>query len=212
MAQVFSPAGLLWIKIFVIGAFGITAAASAAWYEYAQGPYSLQAPQQPIPFSHAHHAGDDGIDCRYCHASVETAAFAGLPSGKVCMTCHSQLFTDAPVFEPLRKSLADNTGIAWKRVNDIPGFAYFDHSVHVRNGVGCIECHGRVDRMPLIRRITHLDMQWCLACHRDPEPHLRAPARVTEMRPTAEIRAEGPAPHVDALVRARLTDCSTCHR
>jgi hypothetical protein len=187
MAQVFSAAGVLAIKLGLLGACAIAVAAPVAWYHYAEGPYArLAAPPQPIPFSHAHHVGDDGIDCRYCHASVETAAFAGMPTSEVCMTCHSQLFTDAPLLEPLRRSVASGEPLRWTRVHDLPGFAYFSHGVHVSHGLECGECHGRIDAMPLTRRVASLEMQWCLECHR---------ARAT-----------------DPAMRRKLTDCSTCHR
>jgi hypothetical protein len=187
MAQVFSPAGVLGIKLVLAGIAVVTIAVPVTGYRYFEGPYvRLRAPPQPIPFSHAHHVGDDGIDCRYCHATVETSAFAGMPSSQVCMTCHSQLLADAAPLEPLRRSMASNTPIAWTRVHDLPGFVYFHHGIHVTRGVDCGECHGRVDAMPLMRRVASLDMQWCLACHRE--------------------RAR------DEAMRRRLTDCSTCHR
>ena len=213
MAQVFTPGGVLVLKLFFLGALGLLAAGSVAAYRYLQGPFSLaEAPRQPVPFSHKHHAGDDGIDCRYCHDGVEDAAFAGIPSTQVCMTCHSQLFTDAPMLESVRASAATGRPLRWTRVHDLPDFVYFDHGIHVRKGVGCVECHGRVDRMPLTRRVAPLEMQWCLGCHRDPQPHLR-PARFEfDMRPTAEIRALAAAPKTALASTRRLTDCSTCHR
>jgi hypothetical protein len=172
-------------------------------------------PVQPIAFSHKHHAGDDGIDCRYCHMSVEQASFAGMPSTKICLTCHSQLYRDSPALAPLHESMRTGRPLAWTRVYDLPGFVYFDHSIHVSKGVGCIECHGRVDQMPVVRLEAPLTMQWCLACHRDPAPHLRDPGRVFEMRPTEEARTASPAFLAQAYhlqSRRRLTDCSTCHR
>jgi hypothetical protein len=213
MAQVFTPGGVLVLKLVLLGGLGLVAAGSVAAYRYLQGPETLaEAPRQPIPFSHKHHAGDDGIDCRYCHGGVETAAFAGIPSTQVCMTCHSQLFTDAPMLQPLRESAATGKPLRWARVHDLPDFVYFDHGIHVRKGVGCVECHGRVDRMPLVRRVASLEMQWCLECHRNPEPHPR-PARFEfDMRPTAEIRALAGAPKTTLASTRRLTDCSTCHR
>jgi hypothetical protein len=213
MAQVFTPGGVLVLKLALLGAVGILAAASVVAYQHLQGPNSLaEAPRQPIPFSHKHHAGDDGIDCRYCHDGVEQAAFAGIPATQVCMTCHSQLFTDAPMLEPLRRSAATGTALRWIRVHDLPDFVYFDHGIHVRKGVGCVECHGRVDRMPLTRRVAPLEMQWCLECHRDPESHLRPAQYEFDMRPTSEIRRIAGAPATRLVSRRRLTDCSTCHR
>ncbi len=167
-------------------------------------------PMQPIPFSHKHHVGDVGLDCRYCHTTVEHAAFAGMPSTGTCLTCHSQLFVDAPLLAPLHRSEASGRPIAWTRLHKLPDFVYFDHSIHVTKGVGCIECHGRVDQMPLEWRSAPLLMQWCLDCHRDPRPHLRAPEAVFSMVPTAD--APRPAAPVPLQSPARLTDCSTCHR
>jgi hypothetical protein len=213
MAQVFTPGGVLLLKLVLLGALGVLVAGSVVAYRHLQGPESLaEAPRQPIPFSHKHHAGDDGIDCRYCHDSVEQASFAGIPATQVCMTCHSQLFTDAPMLEPLRESAATGKPLRWIRVHDLPDFVYFDHGIHVRKGVGCVECHGRVDRMPLTRRVASLEMQWCLACHRNPQPHLRPTRFEFDMRPTSEIRALAGAPKTPLASRRRLTDCSTCHR
>ncbi len=214
MAQVFTPGAVLVLKLVFLGFIGIIAAGAIAAYHHYEGPYTRgEAPRQPIPFSHKHHVGDDGIDCRYCHDGVETASFAGLPSTHVCMTCHSQLFTDAPVLAPLHASAASGEPLHWTRVHDLPDFVYFDHSIHVNKGVGCIECHGRVDRMPLTRRVAPLEMQWCLACHRDPQPHLRPPQYAFEMRTSAAVRADHPhEPLAKIASTRRLTDCSTCHR
>jgi hypothetical protein len=213
MAQVFSPGGILLLKLVFLGAIGVVASGSVMYYQHLQGPNALaEAPEQPIPFSHKHHAGEDGIDCRYCHDSVEQASFAGIPATQVCMTCHSQLFTDQPMLQPVRTSAATGKPLHWTRVHDLPDFVYFDHSIHVKKGVGCVECHGRVDRMPLMRRVAPLEMQWCLECHRNPEPRLRKAEYELDMRPTSEIRALYGAPHVRLLSRRRLTDCSTCHR
>jgi hypothetical protein len=216
MAQVFSPAATLAIKLALAGAVAVAAVAMLALrWSWADAVARDEPPVQPIPFSHKHHVGDDGLDCRYCHVSVENAAFAGVPPTRVCMTCHSQLFNDAPMLEPLRRSLATGERLHWVRVHKLPDFVYFDHGIHVRKGVGCIECHGRVDEMPLMKRVASLDMQWCLACHRDPGPHLRPPERVFDMTPTPQRTAA----ENEALVRShgllderRRTDCSTCHR
>jgi hypothetical protein len=141
-----------------------------------------EAVPQPLPFSHKHHAGEDGIDCRYCHHSVESGAFAGIPATEVCMTCHSQLFASAPLLGPLRASLATGSRIRWTRVHDLPDFVYFDHRAHISHGVACTACHGNVAEMPLTWRVHSLQMQWCLGCHR-------------------QVRA-----------RPDLIECSTCHR
>jgi len=170
--------------------------------------------EQPIPFSHKHHVGEMGLDCRYCHATVETTAFAGMPSTHVCMTCHSQLFTDVPMLAPVRASLAQDKPLVWNRVNVLPDYVYFDHSIHIAKGVGCAECHGPVHDMPLMRQAEPLSMGWCLSCHRDPGPHLRAQAAITDTTFVAhnaptKARALVRAYHIDS---AHLTDCSVCHR
>jgi len=171
---------------------------------------------QPIPFSHKHHVGDDGIDCRYCHTTVEKSAFAGLPSSGICMSCHSQLYTDQSVLAALRESVASGKPIAWRRVHQLPDFVFFDHSVHVSNGVACIECHGRMDQMPLTWRVAPLQMQWCLGCHRNPGPRLRPPEQVFEMPPHGPTTDSDTAALARLLQRLpdsrRLTDCSSCHR
>src|SRR5881398_732270 len=120
--------------------------------------------EQPLQFSHMHHVTDDGIDCRYCHTSVETSAFAGIPPTRTCMNCHSQLFADSPYLEAVRESWHTGRPIRWTRVHDLPDFAYFDHSIHVHKGVGCSTCHGRVDEMPLMWQVASLQMEWCLGC------------------------------------------------
>ena len=127
--------------------------------------------EQPVQFSHAHHVGGDGLDCRYCHTSVEKSSFAGIPPTKTCMNCHSQLWTNAPILEPVRASFRNDAPLTWIRVNDLPDFVYFNHQIHVRQGVGCATCHGRVDKMPLTYQAQSLLMEWCLDCHRAPEKY-----------------------------------------
>src|SRR3954470_2690966 len=201
MPQVFRPSLILGLKLSLAAFVAAIAVAWVTLYKVLPAHSGLLTPAQPIAFSHKHHVGNDGIDCRYCHDSVEKSAFAGIPSTQVCMSCHSQLFSDAPVLEPLRESARTGTPIAWVRVHDLPGFVYFDHSIHLAKGVGCVECHGRVDRMPRIERVASLEMQWCLECHRDPAAHLRPPQLVTYMGPAP--REEAPRLHSTQ----RLTDC-----
>ena len=187
--------------------------AFSIWRE--QAWQSLGEPvSQPIPFSHKHHVGDDGIDCRYCHTTVETSRHAGLPSTHICLTCHSQLYTDATLLQPLHESARTGKPIAWQRVHSLADFVFFDHSVHVAKGVGCVECHGRVDQMPLTWRAQPLQMQWCLGCHRKPEPHLRPREQVFEMRAStlSPAQSKALAQSVKLESTRRLTDCSTCHR
>lgn len=173
--------------------------------------------EQPVPFSHRHHAGEIGIDCRYCHTSVETSAEAGLPPTETCMTCHSQLYTQEKVTQPIRESWINNRPIRWKRVIELPDFVYFAHNVHVNNGVACVECHGRVDRMPLMSQEHHYTMGWCIDCHRDPSRRLRPEKQVFDPA------ADRPSPQErDELARflmsqykidtQRLTECASCHR
>src|SRR5246500_5560720 len=137
---------------------------------------------QPVPFSHQHHVGGLGIDCRYCHTSVETSNFAGIPPTKTCMNCHAQIWTNAPMLEPVRESFRSGRSLVWNRVNDLPDFVYFDHSIHINKGVGCNTCHGPVDRMPLMYNYASLQMEWCLDCHRAPEKNLRPRDQVFNMR------------------------------
>jgi len=215
MPQVFQPPVVLGIKLALLALLALIVAAWLTLYKALPAHSGLLSPQQPIAFSHKHHAGDDGIDCRYCHWSVERSAFAGMPSADVCLTCHAQLFSDAPLLAPLREAARTGRPIRWVRVHHLPDFVFFNHSIHVAKGVGCVECHGRVDRMPRIERVASLEMQWCLGCHRDPAPHLRPRAAVFDMasQPPTDARAQTAlAASYHLLPRQRLTDCSTCHR
>ncbi len=170
---------------------------------------------QPVPFSHAHHVGDFGLDCRYCHTAVENSAVASVPATHICMTCHSQLYTQTEMLAPVRTSLADNRPIHWNKVNKLPDYVYFDHSIHVAKGVGCSTCHGEVDRMPLMRQSAPLTMGWCLDCHRDPKPYLRPQAEVfdPEWHAPANQNELGQKLMVQHQIdNHHLTDCSVCHR
>ena len=143
-----------------------------------RSPYATNAgviKDQPVPFSHAHHVGDDGIDCRYCHAGAETSSFAGLPPTQTCMNCHAYVWRKADALAPVHESYRTGEPIAWNRVNDLPDFVYFDHSIHVQKGVACRTCHGEVDTMPLMWRESTLLMEWCLACHRAPKLNVGDP-------------------------------------
>jgi len=137
--------------------------------------------EQPLQFSHAHHVGGVGLDCRYCHTSVEKSSFAGIPPTRTCMNCHSQLWTNAPILEPVRASFRNDEPLTWIRVNDLPDFVYFNHQIHVRQGVGCVVCHGPVDKMPLMYQAKSLQMEWCLDCHRAPEKYIRPRDQVFNM-------------------------------
>ncbi|MDF0602763.1 cytochrome c3 family protein [Psychromarinibacter sp. C21-152] len=168
---------------------------------------------QPVPFSHQHHAGGLGIDCRYCHAAVEQSAFAGMPPTETCMTCHSQLWTRAEMLDPVRQSLATGTPLRWNRVHDLADYVYFNHGAHVSNGVGCTTCHGAVDEMPLMRQAAPLTMEWCLDCHRDPAPNLRPPEAVfaTDWRRGSEAEQAALMGRYD-IHPETMTDCNVCHR
>jgi hypothetical protein len=193
----------------------LLAGVSSGIYLSPEGSRVDIARQQPIPFSHQRHVQGNGIDCRYCHFSVETAFFAGIPPTETCMTCHSQVLTDQPMLEPVLESWRTGEPIAWARVHDLPDFVYFNHSVHVAQGVGCSTCHGRVDQMRLTHKENTLRMGWCLRCHKAPEKFIRPREEVFNgawEAPKDQI-ARG-----QALVEAydikvgQLLNCSICHR
>jgi hypothetical protein len=203
-------------KISIFGAvFGL---AGGLWgmLELSRSSWVTQegvAREQPIPFSHQHHVGGMGIDCRYCHGSVENAAVAGIPPTQTCINCHSQIWADSPTLEPVRASFRDGTSLRWLKVNDLPDFVYFDHSAHVNKGVGCTTCHGPVDRMPLVYQHASLQMEWCLECHRAPERFVRPREQVFSVswQPPADQLAQGRELVRQYGIRTR-TSCSTCHR
>ena len=216
----------------IYGAIFVVAALFWAAAEIQRSPYVTYAGvarPQPAPFSHQHHVAGLGIDCRYCHTSVETSSFAGIPPTKTCMTCHSQIWTNAQMLEPVRESFRSGKSLVWNRVNDLPDFVYFNHSIHINKGVGCNTCHGPVDRMPLMYNYASLQMEWCLECHRAPEKYLRPRDQVFNMRyeqPSSDnpVAVDGNE-YTDQislgtdLVKkyklrsvADITSCSTCHR
>jgi hypothetical protein len=172
------------------------------------------APQQPVPFSHKHHVAGLGLDCRYCHTTVEESASAGMPSTQICMTCHSQIWTNAKMLAPDRQSLADNKPLRWTRVYTLPDYVFFDHSIHIAKGVGCTECHGPIGDMDLTWKATTLQMGWCLSCHRDPAPRLRPRQAVFD---PFWFRQQSTPPGKTLLADyhihvKNLTDCGICHR
>lgn len=187
-------------------------------FVYGRGSYATGEGMilpQPVPFSHAHHVGGLGLDCRFCHTAVEEAASAGMPPTTTCMGCHRQLWPEADVLAPIRQSVTDGSPLAWLRVYDLPDFVYFDHSIHVAGGVGCEECHGRIDRQPITHLEQPLHMRWCLGCHRDPAPHLRPRDAVFVMgwAPEEPRRALGERLLADRHIDlAALLDCTACHR
>jgi hypothetical protein len=240
VAQIFSPTADTWLRAvliaLVVGTVGsLLLAGGVARSQYVTEV--ARTPMQPVPFSHKHHAGELGIDCRYCHTSVERSAFAGLPPTETCMNCHRQIWTNAELLEPIRASYRDNVPVQWTRVNNVPDFVYFNHSVHVAKGIGCQSCHGNVDRMPLMFQNASLQMQWCLDCHRNPTKNVRPREEVFNMNWNPGDRAsflkympsprEAANPHWEpsgqdvARLQAKLakdyelkslTSCSTCHR
>ncbi len=220
MAQIFHPSFNTLSKASVVAAVLLLGAVGSAALQASRTSIVTDveiAKQQPVPFSHAHHVGGLGIDCRFCHTSVEEAASAGIPPTKTCMSCHSQIWTNSDLLEPVRDSYRTDESIEWVRVHDLPGFVYFNHSVHIAKGVGCESCHGRVDKMPLMWKQETLNMEWCLACHREPEKYLRPRSRVFEMGWDPKATLGKSQEELGAELKAEyqvksLTNCSTCHR
>ena len=168
---------------------------------------------QPVQFSHQHHVGGIGIDCRYCHNSVEVAATASIPPTKTCINCHSQIWSTSPYLEPVRASFREDRPLKWTRVHDLPDFVYFNHSIHVKKGVGCETCHGRVDKMPLMRQQSSLQMEWCLNCHRNPAQFVRPRSEVFTMGYVPAVAQAELGPQLVAEYNIKsLTNCSVCHR
>jgi hypothetical protein len=216
MSQIFHHSTNTLSKLSIFGALFLAAGTLWLVLEVNRSPYVTQAGvarEQPVPFSHAHHVGGLGIDCRYCHTAVETSATAGIPPTKTCMNCHSQIWSDSPTLEPVRDSFRTERSIEWVKVNDLPDFVYFNHSAHVNQGVGCTTCHGRVDRMPLMWQEASLTMEWCLNCHRQPERYLRPREEVWNVayEPPADQLALGQSLARQYGIHTR-TSCSTCHR
>ena len=172
--------------------------------------------EQPVQFSHKHHVGDDGIDCRYCHTSVETSAYAGIPPTKTCMNCHSVLFNNVGYLEPVRESYRTEQSIQWVKVHRLADYVYFNHSIHINKGIGCSSCHGAVNEMPLVFQASPLTMQWCLDCHRNPQVNLRPKEEIFNMAWRAPANQEEIGKKLAADYKLRstseLTSCSTCHR
>jgi len=232
MSQIFHRSTNSLARATIFGAVFVVIALGGILYEIQGSPYVTEAgvrKPQPVPFSHQHHVTGLGIDCRYCHTSVETSSFAGIPPTKTCMNCHSQIWTNAALLEPVRASYKSNESLQWTRVNQLPDFVYFNHSIHITKGVGCNTCHGPVDKMPLMYQEASLQMEWCLKCHREPQGNLRPREEVFNMRyqqPTSAhpVSLDGKS-YTDqddlgmALVSKykvrtvkEITSCSTCHR
>src|SRR4249919_1731111 len=209
-ANTLSKVSLAGILLLVGGLIGLAMLLGRSSYVTRAQEYI----EQPVQFSHLHHVLDDGIDCRYCHTSVETSSFAGIPPTKTCMNCHSQIWQSAPILEPVRASFRDDKPMQWIRVHDLPDFVYFNHSIHVKKGMGCATCHGRVDRMPLMLQKASLQMGWCLECHRNPAKYVRPRDKITDMEYQLSDREQlvvGQRLVKEYQIQS-LTSCSTCHR
>jgi hypothetical protein len=215
LAQIF-PKWLNYLPLAVgLGAPALGAlAVGGVWY-YGSPKYTDVGyrPVQPVPYSHALHVGELGLDCRYCHVSVEKSAVANVPPTQTCMNCHHVVARDSPKLAPIRESFTSNKPMRWIRVHNLPDFAFFNHAAHVRAGVGCVSCHGRIDQMEVVTQVQPLSMSWCLDCHRDPAPRLRPPEEVTNM--------EWIPPRDQLAVAQKMiaehdlhppVDCSGCHR
>lgn len=216
MAQVFDRSFNTIAKASIYG--GVFLAGFLGWclLTLARSPYVTRqgvVQKQPVPFSHDHHTAGLGLDCRYCHTSVEESSFAGIPPTQTCIGCHKLIWTNAEMLEPVRASFRDNQPIEWRRINDLPDFVYFDHSIHIAKGVSCFTCHGPVNEMPLMYQDQSLLMEWCLNCHRNPEKYVRPKEEVFNFR----WRSDEPQEVLGARLVAEyhiesMTNCATCHR
>jgi hypothetical protein len=218
MAQIFHPSTKVISRASIVITILAISLISWASFEIYEAGYTTEVrlPRiQRVPFSHEHHVNGLGLDCQYCHTSVATSSFAGIPPTHTCMTCHSQIWKTSPMLEPVRESYRTRKPLQWIRVNDLPDFVYFNHSIHIDKGIGCETCHGRVDLMPLTWKEKTLFMRWCLDCHRNPEKYIRPREEVFNMKyqPPEDQLALGRklVKEYDVQV-SRISDCSTCHR
>ncbi len=219
MPQIFHPSTNTIAKVLLFGLpLGV---AFVLWVclVYTRSSYGTGAGitrVQPVPFSHEHHVGVLGIDCRYCHTTVEYSSYAGIPPTKTCMNCHSQIWVGSQALEPVRASYRDDRSLRWHRIYNVPGFVYFDHSIHIHKGVGCSSCHGRIDEMPFTYQVPSLLMEWCLDCHRQPEKHLRDVKFVFDMKyqaPDDQLELGRALKKKYRIKDAHfLTSCTVCHR
>ncbi len=218
MGLVFTPRANLLARGSLAALVLITVAVAVGGYYYTFSPWRTGVGlfwNQHVPFSHEHHVSGLGIDCRFCHASAETSAFAGMPTTEICMHCHWQIWTQAAMLEPERASWRTNEPLHWQRVNRVPDFVFFNHAIHVNKGIGCATCHGRVDTMPLMTKANNLYMKWCLACHFDPAPNLRPRSEIYNMQ--WQPPADQPLQSAELLVKYNIdttgiTNCTACHR
>ena len=219
MSQIFPPSANSYARGSIVALVVLLATLGLTLDRLSRSPYMTRAEtvrEQPVQFSHQHHAGGLGIDCRYCHTTVEKAASAGIPPTKTCMNCHSQIWNNSPYLEVVRASFRENRPLQWQRIHDLPDFVYFNHSIHVAKGVGCATCHGPVDRMPLMYQENSLQMSWCLDCHRNPAKYIRPKDQVFNMayqRPSDDPGlGERLVKEYKIADTMQLTSCSTCHR
>jgi hypothetical protein len=219
MAQIFHRSTNTLSRVSIYGFVFFIATAGGLSYKVNQSAYFTEvnvARDQPVPFSHKHHAAELGIDCRYCHTSVEQSSFAGIPATHVCMSCHSQIWVKSPMLEPVRASYAKDRSIEWTRVNAAPDFVYFDHHIHVNKGIGCTTCHGPIGDMPITWRANTLYMRWCIDCHKHPEQYVRRREDVFQplYTTTPDQLALGRRLVKEYKIQTAetLTDCYTCHR
>ena len=217
MSAIFHPVAGLISKLTLLGLAALTAAGLAWWWFFPRTNYVRHSDwivNQPVPFSHQHHVAGLGIDCRFCHTTVEIAGNASLPPIYTCMTRHSQIWTNAAILAPIRQSLANNRPIEWHRVTDLPDYVYFNHAIHINKGVGCQSCHGEVERMPLMEKAKSMTMGFCLDCHANPGPNLRPKDQIFN----TDWHRSKDTPSPEALMAQyhvggrNLTDCSVCHR
>ena len=216
MSQIFHRSANTIAKVSIFGAVFFIAGLLVLFDKVNRSSWMTQARvarAQPLQFSHERHVAGNGIDCRYCHTSVEDSSFAGIPPTKTCMSCHSQIFSTSPFLEPIRESFRSGQSIRWTRVHDLPDFVNFDHSIHIHKGVGCTTCHGAVDRMPLMYQEQSLQMDWCIDCHREPERYVRPREAVfrVDYQPPANQRELGERLVAQYQIQ-KLTSCSTCHQ
>jgi hypothetical protein len=216
MAQIFHHSTNILVRIGFLAVILLAAGGGWAYYQIYYSSYFNRVDEfreQPVMFSHKHHVNGLGIDCRYCHTSVEKSSTAGIPPTHTCMTCHSQVWTDAPILQPVRDSYRTGKPLQWWRVHDLPDFVYFNHSIHVKKGVGCTTCHGQVDQMPLMRKVNTLYMGWCLNCHRHPEKYVRPRDQVFSVTWTPPANQEEQGRELVKKYNIKsLTHCSACHR
>jgi hypothetical protein len=212
--QIFHPSMNTISRATIFGAVFILAGIGWILWVFYRSSYVTQvgvARPQPVEFSHEHHVGGLGIDCRYCHVSVENSAFAGIPATQICMQCHSQIWNDSPKLEPVRASFRTDESIRWTRVHDLPDFVQFNHSIHIKKGVACVACHGQVDSMPLTWRTETLHMQWCIDCHRDPASSLSPPDQIYSMDKQPKLTVTERRALLAQYHITSETDCSVCH-